>query len=178
MKQQQLELNLAPQIRELHLDAMRIAGIAKEHAVLAVEKAIECGNLLLQQKATLNGNSWVEWLANNLRDIPYETLSGYTRAAKLPSLTAPATPMKELSDGTPTSTRQVLLTLGIIPPLPTRTSTSDPSKGWVRYVRFIDGFRRWFNLRVEEEPLEKWDEQARRVLKRELEWIVALHAKL
>ena len=40
---EQLELNLAPQIRETYRESIQLAEVAKERASLAVSKALECG---------------------------------------------------------------------------------------------------------------------------------------
>ena len=177
----QLELNYAPQIRFAHTEAARLADFAKDYAAQAVNKALECGGLLIDQKASVGNAGWTEWLQRHLPGVPPETLSRYMRAAKLSTLvsqpiggddTAPVA----LPDA---QNKQALIALGIIPsPENKRPSLLDPHKGWVRYVRFIDGFRKWFNKRIEDEPLATWDEQPRRLLKNELKWFAELYARL
>jgi len=179
----QLELNFAPQIRDAHQEAMRLADFAKDYATQAVAKAVECGGLLLEQKAALGNASWMEWLARHLPDVPPETLSRYMRAAKLSKLVADAS--RSDGDGAAlevqpdAQNKQALIALGIIPsPENKRPSLLDPQRGWVKYTRYIDGFRRWYNKRVEDEPLATWDPQARLLLKNELRWIAALYQRL
>ena len=176
----QLELNYAPQILFAHTEAARLADFAKDYAAQAVAKAVECGGLLLDQKASVGSGSWTEWLSRHLPDVPPETLSRYMRAAKLSMLvsqplggdTAPVA----LPDA---QNKQALIALGIIAsPENKRPSLLDPQRGWVRYGRFLDGFRKWFNKRIEEEPLDTWDEQPRRLLKNELRWIAELYQRL
>jgi len=116
-----------------------------------------------------------------LPDIPHDTLARYMRAAKLSALVSQAT-----TDGSTTQdalpdapNKQALIALGIIPsPEIKRPSLLDPQRGWVRYVRFIDGFRKWFNKRIEDEPLNTWGDQPRRLLKNELRWIAELYQQL
>lgn len=178
---EQLELNYAPQIRFAHTEAARLADFAKNYAAQAVNKAVECGGLLLDQKAALGNSSWTEWLVRNLPDVPPETLSRYMRAAKLSTLVSQhidgdGTTPESLPDS---QNKQALIALGIIPsPESKRPSLLDPNKGWVRYVRFLDGFRKWFNKRIEDDPIESWDEQPRRLLKNELRWIADLYQRL
>jgi hypothetical protein len=176
----QLELNYAPQILFAHTEAARLADFAKDYAAQAVAKAVECGGLLLDQRATVGNATWSEWLSRHLPDVPPETLSRYMRAAKLSMLVAKPIGSDTVPDALPDAqNRQALIALGIIPsPESKRPSLLDPQRGWVRYVRFIDGFRKWFNKRIEDEPIETWDEQPRRLLKNELRWIAELYQRL
>lgn len=177
----QLELNFASQIRNVHQEAIQLADVAKDYAAQAVTKAVECGGLLLEQKAALGNASWTDWLTRHLPDVPHDTLARYMRAAKLSALT-----LQNAESGQPTpealpdaNNKQALIALGIIPsPENKRPGLLDPNRGWVRYVRFIDGFRKWFNKRIEDEPLETWPEQPRRLLKNELRWIADLYQRL
>ena len=177
----QLELNYAPQIRFAHTEAARLADFAKDYAAQAVAKAVECGGLLIDQKTAVGSGSWTEWLTRHLPGVPPETLSRYMRAAKLSTLVAQPI---GIDGNAPIAlpeahNKQALIALGIIPsPENKRPNLLDPQRGWVRYVRFIDGFRKWFNKRIEDEPLDTWSEQARRLLKNELKWFAELYARL
>ena len=51
----------------------------------------------------------------------------------------------------------------------------DPNKPWVRFTRFLRGFRLWYNKRIDENPLDKWEEDSRRILKNELRWFADLY---
>jgi len=125
--------------------------------------------LLLQQKESLGHGSWLDWLEANLPEISDRTARKYMALAKRNHGSV-------LNDAT--SLRQAYLTTGILP-MPVEKSTKpDPNKGWVKYVRFIDGFRLWFNKRMEDDPLDTWPENARRVLKNDLRWIADLYQRL
>ena len=119
-------------------------------------------------------------LAGAARELPPETLSRYMRAAKLSMLVAQPIGSDTVPEALPdVQNKQALIALGIIPsPENKRPSLLDPQRGWVRYVRFLDGFRKWFNKRIEDEPLDTWDEQPRRLLKNELRWIAELYQRL
>jgi hypothetical protein len=43
-----------------------------------------------------------------------------------------------------------------------RLKKPDPNKPWVKFTRYLDGFRLWFNRRTEEDPLNTWPEDSRR----------------
>jgi len=167
---EELKINLAEQIREAFRDANRLATDARAVASDAVAKAIQCGQLLLQQKESLGHGSWLEWLDTNVPEISEWTARRYMALAKrahVPDLNDAAT------------VRQAYIATGILPsPAEPEAGPPDPNKPWVRYVRFIDGFRLWFNKRMDENPLDTWPEDARRVLKNDIRWIAELYGRL
>lgn len=167
---QELQINLAEQIRKAFRDANRIAADARTVASEAVAKAIQCGQLLLEQKAALGHGSWLEWLDANVPEIGDRTARKYMALAK-------RNYDSDLTDSA--SLRQAYLATGIIPaPEEKAPSPPDPNKPWVRFTRYLDGFRLWFNRRVEDDPLESWPEDSRRVLKNELRWFADLYEHL
>jgi hypothetical protein len=170
MSEQQIEINLAPQILETYRESNRLADEAKGYASEAVAKAVQCGQLLLQQKAALQHGTWLDWLATNLSEINERTARRYMALANRTHVT-------DLNDAA--SVRQAYLATGIIPPSPKKELTAtDPDKPWVRFTRFLDGFRLWFNKRIDSEPLDQWPTESRRVLKNELRWFAELYARL
>ena len=185
---EQININLASQIRQTYVEANALAEKAKGYASEAVAKAIECGQLLLQQKQALGHGSWLEWVSENLVDISYETLARYMRVAKavrnaqLPSSAGEGGGSK-LSPVTNLENAQTLkhayIALGILPsPASKGDEPPDPNKPWVRFTRYLDGFRLWFNKRMDEDPLDTWPEDSRRVLKNELKWFAELYGRL
>lgn len=167
---EEIQINLTEQIREAFQDANRLATNARGVASEAVAKAIHCGQLLLQQKESLGHGSWLQWLDANVPEISEWTARRYMALAK----------RAHVSDLNDTATvRQAYLATGILPsPAATEAGPPDPNKPWVRYVRFLDGFRLWFNRRVDTDPLDTWPENARRVLKNELRWFAELYERL
>jgi hypothetical protein len=180
---EQLQINLSEQIRAAHAEAAAIADEAKGFASRAVSKALECGRLLLQQKAALGHGSWLEWVNENLSDISYETLARYMRVAKA-ALPQPATqagsnlsPVTILENAQ--TLKQAYVALGILPqPEDKSNQAPDPNKPWVHFTRFIRGFRLWFAKRTDERPIDDWDEDMLRVLGNELQWFVNLHNEI
>lgn len=170
MSDQQIEINLASQILEAFRESNRLADEAKGYASEAVAKAIECGQLLLQQKAALKHGGWLDWLDTNLSEINERTARRYMALAKRTHVT-------DLNDAS--TVRQAYLATGIIPTAPEKESTPpDPNKPWVRFTRFLDGFRLWFNKRIDSDPLDNWPTESRRVLKNELRWFAELYERL
>jgi hypothetical protein len=167
---EQLQINLAPQIRQAFEDANRLATDARGVAAEAISKALECGRLLVQQKESLGHGSWLEWLDANLPEISDRTARKYMALAK-------RNHGSDLTDAA--SLRQAYLATGIIPaPEEKPAGPPDPNKPWVRFTRFLDGFRLWFNKRIENDPLDTWPEDSRRVLKNELRWFADLYERL
>ena len=167
---EQLQINLASQIREAYQNANSLATDAKTIAADAISKAIECGRLLIQQKESLGHGSWLEWLDANVPEISDRTARKYMVLAK-------RNHGSDLNDAA--SLRQAYIATGIIPSPEEKVPTPpDPNKPWVKFTRFLDGFRLWFNKRIDEDPLESWPEDARRILKNELRWFAELYARL
>ncbi len=172
------QTNLAPQIREAYQEANQLAEQARGYASQAVAKAVECGRLLIQQKESIGHGSWLEWIEFNLPDISEVTVRRYMRVAKAAGEISDSTqvianqasdrsPVTDLSDAA--TLKQAYIALGILPaPEDKSDQPPDPNKPWVKFTRFLDGFRLWFNKRMDEDPLETWPEDSRRVLKNEL----------
>lgn len=167
---EQLQINLTEQIRQAFAEANRLAGDARTVASEAIAKALECGRLLIQQKESLGHGSWLDWLDANVPEISRWTARRYMSLAK-------GAHVPHLNDAA--SVRQAYLAAGIIPqPEEKAPAPPDPNKPWVKFTRYLDGFRLWFNRRVDEDPLDSWPEDARRVLKNELRWFAELYTKL
>ena len=182
----ELQTNLAHQIRDAYRDATQLAEQSKGYASQAVAKAIECGQLLIRQKESLGHGSWMEWTATNLPDIHHDTLGRYMRVAKTAQVTLPSGENEGDSNSTRVSNlenaaslRQAFVAVGILPPPEDKSKqTPDPNKPWVKFIRFLRGFRLWYNKRIEEKPLHAWDEDSRRLLKNELRWFADLYERL
>ena len=185
---EELQINLAEQIRETYREANQLAEEAKGYASQAVTKAIECGTLLLQQKESLVRGSWLEWLEIHVPELPHRTAQHYMRLTKsamndaglMQSVENQANHTQRVAYLTDAPTmKQAFVALGLLPaPKDKGAEPSEPNKPWVRFTRHLDGFRLWFAKRTEEEPLTKWDEDARRILKNELRWFAELYERL
>ena len=178
----EIQINLAVQIRDAYREANQLADQAKGFASQAVAKAIECGQLLLQQKASLGHGSWLDWIKLNLPEISHDKAQRYMRLAKA------ASQLPENHDGNnahvryledAASVRQAYIAVGILPmPPKPGDEPPDPNKPWVEFLRWLDGFRLWFQKRMDADPIETWPENSRRVLKNELKWFAELYQRL
>ena len=181
-----LETNLAPQILEAYREATQLAQQSKGYASQAVAKAVECGRLLVRQKESLGHGSWMEWTATNLPDIHHDTIGRYMRVAKAAQDVLPSSENEKISNstrvsnlGNAASLRQAFVAVGILPPPEDKSDQApDPNKPWVKFTRFLRGFRLWYNKRIDEKPLHAWEEDSRRVLKNELRWFAELYESL
>jgi hypothetical protein len=180
---EEIQVNLSEQILAAHAQAHAFAEQAKGYASDAVAKAIECGQLLIQQKAALGHGSWLDWLARNLPEIKRETVRKYMQIAKVAhgsiadadkgEITTSGGNLKDAS-----SLRQAFVAIGLLPVPENKPEALDPNKPWVRFTRYLDGFRLWFNKRTDEDPLKTWPEDSRRILKNELRWFAQLYEQL
>jgi len=166
----ELQINLAEQIRTVFQEANKLAENARGTASDAITKALECGQLLIQQKESLGHGSWLEWLDANLPEMTDRTARKYMALAK----------RNHGSDLTDAATlRKAYLAAGIIPsPAEKAPRPIDPNKPWVRFTKLLDAFRLWFNKRIDDDPLETWPDDSRRILKNELKWFAELYQRL
>jgi hypothetical protein len=74
--------------------------------------------------------------------------------------------------------RQAYMATGVLPETPRHRPEPDANTPTVSYVRGLDQFRRWFNQRIEVEPVAKWSPAARRLLRNDLAWFKKLHDDL
>lgn len=180
---EEIQINLAGQILAAHAQAHAFAEQAKGYASEAVGKAIECGQLLIQQKSALGHGSWMDWQAEHLPGMKRETVRKYMQIAKVArgavadaqaeQITTSGGNLKDAA-----SLRQAFVAIGLLPVPENRQQSPDPNKPWVKFTRYLDGFRLWFNRRMDADPLNTWPEDSRRILKNELRWFADLYTKL
>lgn len=161
-------IDLSSAINTAFDEARSAATQAADHARHAITKAIECGGLLQRQKDALPHGAWQSWLAANCPDVSATTARRYMRLAKRSHLTV-------LQDAA--NLQQAYLATGVLPEQP-RNRTPSPTEPTVTFVRGLDQFRRWFNRRTEQLPLDQWTPEARRLLRNELSWFSRLHRQL
>lgn len=165
----EIVVNLAEQINLAFEQSVALATQAKDQASTAIAKALECGQLLLQQKAALKHGGWLEWLAANCPKICERTARRYMGVAK-------RTHVADLNDAT--TLRQAYLACGIIQEKPKTVSEPNAESPWVKSVKPLTAFRLWYNARCDQSPMEEWGEDALRLLSNELQWFVNLHAEI
>jgi hypothetical protein len=162
-------LNLAEQINAAYTEARGLATHAATHAREAVTRALACGTLLNQQKATLAHGDWQPWLAAHCPAISFPTARRYMKLAKQSHATL-------LTDAA--GLRQAYIATGVLAATPRTRPVPDAHTATVGFVRPLDQFRRWFNTRVEQDPIDHWPPEARRLLRNELNWFAQLHRQL
>jgi hypothetical protein len=164
-----IALNLATEINAAYVEAHGLANDATVKARDAVARGLECGRLLNRQKETLAHGEWQRWLAANCPAISFSTAKRYMKLAKRSHGTL-------LADAA--GLRQAYLATGVLPDCPRNRRVPDADTPTVGFVRPLDQFRRWFNTRTAQEPLDRWTPAARRLLRNELNWFAQLHARL
>ena len=165
-----LSIDLSASINAAFVTARTAADSATNEARAAITAAVQCGDLLTRQKASVPHGTWLDWLAAHCPDISAETARRYMRLSKRSQVT-------DLTDAT--SLRQAYLATGVLPEEPPRDNeTPDANAPVVTFTRGLDQFRRWFHRRTEDKPLAKWTPEARRLLRNELAWFKKLHDDL
>jgi hypothetical protein len=165
-----LSIDLSASINAAFATARTAADSATTEARAAITAAVQCGDLLTRQKASVPHGTWLDWLATHCPDISAETARRYMRLSKRSHET-------DLTDAT--SLRQAYLATGVLPePPPRDNDTPDANAPVVTFTRGLDQFRRWFHRRTEDKPLAKWTPEARRLLRNELAWFKKLHDDL
>jgi len=165
-----LPMDLSFSINAAFAAARAAAGSATEHAARAVAAAVECGDLLVRQKASLPHGGWLPWLAAHCPQISAETARRYMRLAKRSRVT-------DLTAAS--SLRQAYLATGVLPDTrPRDAAAPDATAPVITFTRGLDQFRRWYHRRTDELPLAKWTPEARRLLRNELAWFKKLHDEL
>lgn len=169
--------NLADQINRAHTEALALASGAKEQIASAVARAVECGQLMLQQKEALQHRTgkeragWLDWLDANCPEIDERTARRYMALAKRSHVSGYFEDSATL--------RQAYIATGILKePTPKEPAPPGPETPWVKFVKPLQAFRLWYHTRCEQGPPETWGESALRVLSNELQWFVNLHTEL
>jgi len=125
------------------------------HASLAAERSYWAG-------------SWMEWQTENLPDIKRETVRKYMQVARVARGSLPA-PESDAGQNTTSggnlknaaSLRQAFVAIGLLPAPENKAEDNNPNKPWVKFIRFLDGFRLWFNRRVDDESQRRHTRQRR-----------------
>ena len=164
-------IDLSASINAAFTTARTAADSATNEARAAITAAVQCGDLLTRQKASVPHGTWLDWLAAHCPDISAETARRYMRLSK-------RSQVPDLTDAT--SLRQAYLATGVLPEPPPSDddTTPDANAPLVTFTRGLDQFRRWFHRRTEEKPLAKWTPEARRLLRNELAWFKKLYDDL
>lgn len=168
----------AARINETYAESKALAEGTQQQAAAAVAKAVECGRLMLEQKEILqqavgrDRPGWLDWLAANCPSISEQTARRYMALAKRSHVSGCIEDAATL--------RQAYLATGILkePEHKAKPDGPTPETPWVRYVKPLDAFRRWYQGRVEESPMAQWDEEALRLLQNELQWFANLHEEI
>ena len=172
IKAQSLELEsmLVTKIKETYAQSVSLAAAAKDSANAAIEKAVECGQYLIEAKQTVGHGKWVAWISNpnhgwNLTD---ETARKYMRLAEFVNNGG------SLTDAT--SQRQAFLAAGILTE-PTRESGSQNSHGEsCRWLSLVS--RAWAELDTIKTKLDSWPAANKITLKEKLRPYVELYETL
>lgn len=167
---QELELTLLTKINDAYRSSLELADTARENARSAINKAVECGQYLIEAKQSVGHGKWSEWFSSRVTDFNQDTSARYMRLAdfvnKGGSLDAAA------------SQRQAFIIAGILPQ-PEREHGSQQAQpegqAWLSSI-----LKAWekVSTRIEKTPVDEWPEVQRVTLKEKLRPLAELYQTL
>ncbi len=164
----ELESTLITKIKEAYAQSVSLAALAKDNASAAIEKALECGQYLIEAKQTVGHGKWTEWFSSRVTDFNQDTAARYMKLAKF------VNDGGSLADAT--SQRQAMLAAGILIEK-TREEGSQNSHGesckWLSLIS-----RAWAELDTIKAKLDQWPTAQRVTLKEKLRPYVELYQTL
>lgn len=183
MSTDETSLSIANKINELHKEAEGIASAAKEQANKAVEIAIECGRLLLEQKKTVGHGNWIDWIKSNC-DFSEDTAQNYMRLFRR------VREISEVEEGGSSKTdssryleklkaksiKQAYIATGILPEHP--KDDSPKVLQLTPHVKHIDALVLWYRKQTEDNPASKWTQFQREVLINDLNPLMEIYNEL
>lgn len=189
------ELSLAiARINELHAQAEELAQKAKEVASKTIEIAIECGKLLIEQKAKVGHGNWEKWCRDNLifdirtaqrymglfrktREIENSTNSETLNDSSVSPKTTQNQNVSFLEIAKPKNIRQAYIATGILPETP-KPDPEDKIEPLVVHVRHIDFIVKWYRDTVENKPAKDWKFIEREALINDLTPLMEIYNEL
>lgn len=162
-------IDLAIQIKAAFATSRAAVDSATDQARVAIAAAVECGDLLTRQKASLPHGAWMEWMTQTCPEISCETARRYMRLAKRSALT-------DLTEAS--NLHRAYFAAGVLPASSRKPREPDANTPIIQFTRGLDQFRRWYHRRTDEVPVEKWTPRARRILRNELTWFKNLYDRL
>ena len=186
------ELSLAiARINELHAQAEELAQKAKEVASKTIEIAIECGKLLIEQKAKVGHGKWLSWCKANLKfsDKTAERYMSLFRKSGGLNPILNANDENESSNSTQIESvsnlearkvktlRQAYIATGILPETP-KPDPEDKIEPLVVHVRHIDFIVKWYRDTVENKPAKDWKFIEREALINDLTPLMEIYNEL
>lgn len=166
----ELTTEIAGQVQHWHLEAQSHAGKSKEHAIQALEAGVNAGNYLVQAKAELTKGETLSWLRDNVPDLTQQQAKAYMSLYHV---------AQKHRDSSGCIDHRQLTMLGIIDQ---KEAVATPKQGaeigtskWIGWVGNICG---WFNKTTADKPVSSWPKEERRIIKSQLEPLVAIYNAL
>lgn len=168
----ELETSLVSKIRETYEASIAFAHDAKKSASLAIEKAVECGQFLIEAKQAVGHGKWLEWLANpnhgwNLSD---ETARKYMKLAEFVNRGG------SLADAA--GMRQAFITAGILLEPHREKGSQTAHNSTPTWISWLTKSTEQINKLKEQAPVDEWDEGTRSTMREKLRPLVELYAVL
>jgi hypothetical protein len=156
---QELESTLVAKIIETYDESVRLAGMAKEHALQAIQKVIECGQYLIEAKTSVGHGRWYAWYDNHIAnrnhgsDFTIRTATKYMRLAE--------TPADQLKDAY--SIRQAYIAAGILEQGGGHSNHINRDPDGTNWISILSGFTIKVEQLFDRRPIHEWQESDRQL---------------
>jgi hypothetical protein len=200
-------LDIASRINALHEKAEALSKLAKDKAQEAIKVAIECGKLLVEQRASMEHGKWLPWVDTHCH---FAIRTGQRYIKLFESINAleygkPVSQVKDSSNATPVSCldsddknieydnvenfieklpaktlKDAYIATGILPPRkePELKQDDTPQSYRVEHVEYVDGFVKWYGKFKEKFPLDVMTKDTVDALLLDLSAIVRIYQEL
>lgn len=157
--------NVIRRINELHAEASELSKSSKNYADKAIQRAVECGRLLTEQKKIVGHGKWKEFCDANIK-FAHATISRYIglyRKLFLPEENSDEgkmsnfSHMRNLTNADSNTLRKAYIATGILPESEKAESKAESSTAVVVHVKYIDNFITWYRKANTYKPAKNWN---------------------
>lgn len=185
------EITTVSTINKLYAEAEAVSKMSKDYAQKAIEIALECGRLLIEQKKDVGHGNWEQWCKDNLTfhvRTAKRYMGLYRKTSERYKIEVGEEPKRtQMSDltGKVKNLRQAYIATGI---LPEKVKTADeiecdrihklnkasPYGILCQHVKKLDNFVKYVRDVTAESPYEEWTQTQRRSMMLDLRPIVEI----
>lgn len=181
------QLQVVSTINKLYAEAEAVAKMSKDYAQKAIEIALECGRLLIEQKKQVGHGKWETWCKDNLsfHKVTAQRYMGLARKnAELTEIEnedkANNAPVHYLEKAKIKNLKQAYIATGILPEPPKSSDDDDGDKitPSIVHTKYIDAFKKWYRKSTEHTPVDDWTWTSVSTLVNDLRPIAEIYQKL
>jgi len=170
MSNNELTTEVAGQISHWHSKAQEYATASKQHAIEALESAVNAGNYIHQAEQGLSNGQLLKWLRDNVNDLTPKQAKAY--------LSLYHTSEKQKLEEKTLDHRQLLM-LGIIEQKEAvATPIENKQVSDQKWMGYIHNLRGWWSKTTADRPVNSWNYDEREAIKAQLHPLVEIYNSL